>query len=239
MNSILNRNILIWILLVPVLLALGVGVFAAMVFRSEMATRSSCLGNERTLGVALMLYAEDYEECLPPPSVSARHGGRIFWISLIAGYLDGGGNVFNCPDNSAKGDVDRRYGLPYPCSYAINGRFDNYFMKGPFPLTQLDIPYETAMLVEAGGERRNGPFAPPASNRAACVYWDTADFGNIYPSPHAGKMCVLAADGHAAAVKVEHYDRINHNPIYGCLGDEIYNWNGGFPNGRTDLPPAQ
>lgn len=238
MSSLLWRRPIIDIFLVSIVLALGVGVFAAMSFRSEMATRSQCLGNERRLGVALMLYAEDYEECLPPPSIKTENGGRAFWISLVRDYLDGG-NVFNCPDNTAKGDVDRRYGLPYPCSYAINGRFNSFFTKGPFPLTQLDIPYQTALLVEAGGERRAGPFSSAASNRAACVYWDTAGFGNLYPSPHAGRMCVLAADGHAAAVKVEHYDRIDHNPVYGCLGDEIYNWNGGFPNGRTDLPPAE
>jgi hypothetical protein len=79
---------------------------------------------------------------------------------------------------------------------------------------------------------------------ARLIYSDTLDRVDgfcPYPSPHAGKMVVVAADGHAEVIDIEHYTREDgaHDRLYGRLGKDLYNWNGGHPNGETDRPPRE
>ena len=52
---------------------------------------------------------------------------------------------------------------------------------------------------------------------------------------------VVAVDGHAVMVEVKHYgpEDSPHDPLYGRIGNSIYNWNGGHPNGETDTPPRE
>jgi prepilin-type processing-associated H-X9-DG protein len=75
-------------------------------------------------------------------------------------------------------------------------------------------------------------------------YGDTTDrYRNLfaYPSPHDGRMTVVAADGHGLLITVDHYGPADgsHDPLYGRVGGNIYNWNGGHPNGETDRPPRE
>ncbi len=71
------------------------------------------------------------------------------------------------------------------------------------------------------------------------TYSDTGAAPLAYPSPHDRRMNVTAADTHTATVKVAHYRPAGHDPLYGRLGGNIYNWNGGHPNGDTAGPPRE
>ncbi len=133
-------------------------------------------------------------------------------------------------------------------SYALNARFWNTFAPGPFPVDNLELPAQTALFVEAGPMSAQALRAPRSNAEshdwARLEYGDTADVVEglwPYPSTHGGKMAVVAADGHAVSLTVEHYAPTSgpHNALYGRIGGDIYNWNGGHANGDVDHPPVE
>jgi type II secretory pathway pseudopilin PulG len=216
---------------------------------NERRTRS--LSNVRRLALALQLYAQDYDDRLMPPATPLGAGRWLTWPQQGAPYgvTD---SLLNNPSNplsAVPGPViDRDYGCHVRTGYALNHRFNDTFGHGPFMLDNLELPGQTALLVEAGpmwsqtGRKPGTPSTPHPY--AALAYRDTEDrFENLvpYPSTHEGRLVVAAADGHAATVRVEHYgpDDGPHDPLYGRIGADLYNWNGGHPNGELDRPPHE
>ncbi len=121
----------------------------------------------------------------------------------------------------------------------MNERFYGVFSAGPFPVENLELPAQTVMVAESGGFRAEG-LAPQSSQLwSVPVYTDTAKWPTAFPSPHGGRMNVAAADGHILSIKVAHYKSEGHDSLFGRLGDSIYNWNGGHPNGDTGGPPRE
>jgi len=200
--------------------------------------RTACLSNQRRLSLALLVYSQDYEGCLPPPEYRLTDGRWRTWIDLLGAYVTREGLTV-CPANPATDARNPFFDYPYPHSYALNQRFNGVFAPGPFPVANLEIPAQTALLVEGGWFRAGGPFGRPSYPWAMSRYWDTAWWPNVYPSPHGGRMNVAAADGHTASVRVAHYAPAGHDPLYGRLGGSIYNWNGGHPNDETGSPPRE
>lgn len=109
--------------------ALLYGVYASSVART---TESECLDNVHHLGIATLLYAQDYDERLPLPAS---------WNEGLLSYVDD--NAFRCPTDKAKK-------LP---SYALNRAVT------PYSLWQLDSADTTVLLFEseAGKDRAGGP----------------------------------------------------------------------------------
>ena len=224
--------------IVLILVLLCFAAAGALIQQNYQSSRTRCLTNQRRLAMALLMYSQDYNGYLPPSERQNPDGNWQSWFDLACPEQDEKENE-QCPANRANAATEYLHGFAFPCSYALNGRFYGQFSEGPFPLENLEIPAQTALLVESGPVRKNGPFEGPSENRSACRYSDTASQGRLYPSPHRNKMNIVAADGHAKTVKVEHYQPAGHNPLYGRIGDGIYNWNGGYPNGKTDGPAVE
>jgi prepilin-type processing-associated H-X9-DG protein len=215
------------------------------------ANRTLSLSNMRRLTIALQLYAQDYDGCIPLPAEHRSNGSWLTWPDRIKGYA-ALTSILDNPSNSvASGSgriVEPLQGFRITTSYALNHRFNGQFGRGAFPLDNLELSNQTALLVEAGPmwstSGRSGDSVTTRSNFARIEYGDTLDRyqGYVpYPSTHGGKMAVAAADGHATAVTVEHYTDADgpHDPLYGRIGGDIYNWNGGHPNGDVDRPPRE
>lgn len=214
------------------------GLLSLLAWQRAQSQRTACQSNQRRLAIALLLYAQDNEGCLPPPEQRRSDGGWRTWVDALEPYVVREGTTV-CPANPAQGARNPYQGYPFPHSFALNERFYGVFAPGPFPIENLEIQARTVLLVEGGWFRAEGPFGRPTYPWAMSVYWDTAWWPNVYPSPHAGRMNVVAADGHAITVTVAHYSAADHDPLYGRLGGTIYNWNGGHPNGETSGPPRE
>lgn len=199
--------------------------------------RTLCQSNLRRLSNALLLYAQDHDGSLPPTE-SSQNGVWRSWVELADAYKKGQ-ELESCPANPAEGARHATLGYPFPYSYAMNYRFFGVFSKGPFAAENVEIPAQTALLVEAGWRRDSSPFGPPGKPLAMSAYFDTTEYPTAYPSPHDGRMSVAALDGHSVSVKVAHYDKPWHDPLYGRLGGSIYNWNGGHPNGDIAGPARE
>jgi len=192
--------------------------------------RTSCQSNERKLAIALLLYSQDYDSCLPRPEV--RTGDTwINWMDVLGPYTDARA-LGTCPANPGRGARSAMSLAPYPYSYALNNRFYGVFAQGPFPLDNLEIPAQTVLIAETGSCGAGAGLREPA-------YSDTSRGSCVYPSPHEGRMNVAAADGHVVSIKISHYRPDGHNTLYGRMGGSIYNWNGGHPNGRTWEAPLE
>lgn len=219
--------------------ALVAGVWLAAARASQQSARTGCLTNERRLSTALFLYAQDYDGRIPPVAYRRSDGKWRTWFSLLSHYT-AGQDIAVCPTYSGEPHAHDVYnGYEFPATYALNLRFANVFGAGAFPIENLELPAQTVLLAEAGPIRNDGPYGPPVHEVCMTYYWDTAWWPEAYPSPHNRRMNVAAADGHAVNVKVEHYKKEDHDPLYGRLGGAIFNWNGGYPNGDTSGPPRE
>lgn len=228
----------------------------------EQRVRS--LSNMRHLADSWQLYAQDWDS-LPVPSVEHRHDGTwLTWPRRLNAYgalpsvlSNPANSVFDSSNSTAPGPYppnpandfhDPKHGFVVATSYALNHRFWNTFARGPFSPDNLELPAQTALFVEAGPMSLS-PLHPPLNTAeskglALLEYGDTLDrVGALipYPSTHDGRLAVVAADGHAMALHVEHYTHKEgpHNSLYGRIGGDIYNWNGGHPNGEVDRPPRE
>ena len=183
-----------------------------------------------------------------PPAVRLPDGACLSWIMRASPYgatqrlLDNPANPLEAVPHSV---IDPKTGCTVPSGYALNRRFFGTFARGPFLLDNLELPAQTALIVEAGPmwsqTGRDQGDRPSPHPFAMIEYSDTEDrFRNLvpYPSTHVGKIVIAAADGHAVAIRVEHYSPQDgpHDPLYGRIGGDIYNWNGGHLNGALDLP---
>jgi prepilin-type processing-associated H-X9-DG protein len=219
-----------------------------LAWQRENEQRTYSLSNLRRLTLALQLYAQDYDGCLPLTARKQTDGMWLTWTDDIKSYTQLRSTLDN-PSNPIEGTViEPTMGFKVKTSYALNRRFYGQFSGGPFPLENLDVANQTALLVEAGpmwtltGRETNA--SPRRSHDARIEYGDTMDRyrGLVpYPSTHGGRIAIAAADGHAAAVRVEHYSAADgpHDTLYGRIGGELYNWNGGHPNGEIDRPPHE
>jgi prepilin-type processing-associated H-X9-DG protein len=145
-----SRRVLRWSLLLLAAPAFycAIAVFLAGCLKPYFAARavarkSECLGRMRQLSAAVLMYAADWNETLPP--------GRQ-WSDLAARDLppEALKTAFRCP--SARS----------PYGYALNRRV------GGLSLARVDAPAETVMLLESDAIKDNplgGPESVPAPGR--------------------------------------------------------------------------
>ncbi len=237
-----NRQRLLALAIAGVLLYYG-GTSAAHWYRAG-EDRTLSLANIRRVGLGTLLYAQDWDSNVMPPPREVAHREWVTWPTLVRPYVSPDSSFSNpanpvVPFRSSLRDPIHDYNVN--SSYAINKRFWNTFAPGPFPLDNLELPEQTVLFVEAGRMWRTPTKDDYDRNAAFTEYSDTTErFAGLcpYPSAHGGRMAVVAADGHGILLTVVHYTPKDgaHDPLYGRIGNSIYNWNGGHVNGNTDLP---
>ncbi len=195
-----------------------ISILASILFPSfararEMARRTSCLSNEKQLGLAFFQYVQDYDEQLPSAAVGAdaagKQGGWIYYNKFAADSRTGpagydprygaiysyvkNAQVFVCPDDS-KGRYNGN-------SYAVNGcAFDGSptpampFVYGK-TLAAFDSTSSWIMLMEecedagdiSGDSTDDGYFLPPTNGLG----------GNLISTRHIDGSNVTFMDGHS------------------------------------------
>ncbi|MFM7322332.1 MAG: DUF1559 domain-containing protein, partial [Armatimonadota bacterium] len=140
-----------------------IAILAALLFpvfgqARERARGATCLSNVRQLAMAVLLYAQDHDESLPPVGLSMEAGdegeedddGRdeadeVAWTVLIAPYLKSVG-VLKCPS----GIDPIGYGLNEMLFVDLTEDDDERFPVRT--LGQLETPAETVFLGDLGTE---------------------------------------------------------------------------------------
>jgi len=135
-------ELLVVIAIIAILAAILFPVFAKV---REKARQTSCLSNEKQLGLGFMQYVQDYDEMFP--LASTWNNENQGWASRIYPYVKSTG-VFKCPDDptSQTTNLMGRGETDYPVSYATNVNLG----WSPNDAT-LTAPGSTVMLTEVTG----------------------------------------------------------------------------------------
>jgi prepilin-type N-terminal cleavage/methylation domain-containing protein/prepilin-type processing-associated H-X9-DG protein len=145
-------ELLVVIAIIAILAAILFPVFAAA---REKARMTTCLSNEKQIGLGILQYVQDYDEVFPcgymPSANGYTYGGGAGWAGQVYSYVQSN-QVFVCPDdinggNQAKLNTD---------SYAINENIaagltydPNHTPEGgALKLSQLNGPTQTILLCE-------------------------------------------------------------------------------------------
>lgn len=127
-------ELLVVIAIIAILAAILFPVFARA---REKARQSSCLSNVKQLMIAVLQYAQDYDETLPPGALAYATNGN--WYDLIGPYLKNT-QILMCPSN-------RSYAIGYGWNYQNFGYYYASYGSGwCTSLGQVPRPAETILI---------------------------------------------------------------------------------------------
>ena len=207
-------ELLVVIAIIALLAAILFPVFAQA---REKARQTSCLSNEKQIGLAILQYTQDYDETLVPASMpSPLFPGSTFtfaygvdWPVLVQPYCKSIA-IFNCPDDAgAEGIFKQNSPAGVSISYAINGAcLDNGYPNGligvggtidsnPLPRALADVNQVSSTILV--GEKHSDEIASHAftGGGAAAVgihnnYSMVGFFGTNYSNQW--ECCVFLGD---------------------------------------------
>jgi prepilin-type N-terminal cleavage/methylation domain-containing protein/prepilin-type processing-associated H-X9-DG protein len=195
-------ELLVVIAIIATLAAILFPVFQSV---RENARRTACASNERQIALAVLLYAQDTDEKLPPVAYADPAGGPdpVLWPALIQPFLKSPA-VQLCPSDG----VDRVN------SYGLNERVFVDLTDNPdqptLSLGAFQAPAGTAMLGEIGtGTQGNfGDLSTPRpdSYKLTAPDVDLNDDSDARPAArHRGRADVAFMDGHQKALRLDQF----------------------------------
>ena len=190
-------ELLVVIAIIAVLAAILFPVFAQA---REKARQASCTSNTRQLALGVLMYAQDYDETLPPTAIPSQNADGTLWPELLAPYLKNN-QIRRCPSD-AKAKLN---------SYGLNELiFADLTDPGSrqIPIRTLAViqtPADTVMLAELGTQDDFQTDRPDAykSTAPSIALNDDAD---ARPAPrHFKRVNLGLMDGHAKAFRLEQF----------------------------------
>ena len=179
-------ELLVVIAIIAILAAILFPVFARA---REKARQASCQSNLKQMGLATMMYTQDYDETYPCHS-----GGPTAdydWPAPIIPYMKNAG-IIRCPSAN-----------PAPTHMVISGQGLCYgYNCGYFqaqPMANIQDVAGTIMLADDNGDNRIGPdYAARQARVPGCIHCLVARHNDV--------LNVAFADGHAKAMKLTTID---------------------------------
>ncbi len=202
-------ELLVVIAIIAILAAILFPVFARA---REKARAAACLSNCKQIGLALMMYAGDYDERLPCGLVGTGGGNNPWWGIGWAGqtnpYLKSVG-ILKCPNDTNNPTVANGV-QQYPISYAVNYRTVFYatptlksvadtilVTEAIGALTNVTDPSETGGVRKSATDLSDNLVWSDANNNWSCCAWATTA-GTVYyatGSPVQGPLCGSHEEG--------------------------------------------
>ena len=187
-------ELLVVIAIIAILAAILFPVFARA---REKARQTSCLNNVKQLGLAHMMYAQDYDERLVPLSNCRYSSGTRAWTDLIQPYI-ANRQILICPSRST---LAVGYGVSFN-NLASDDTSAGALGAGR-ALADIKSPADAAMLTEV--ERETGAamswyYSPKIYAFGAVSGYEYN--GIAYPGRHNDGNNVAFCDGHAKWVGI-------------------------------------
>lgn len=202
-------ELLVVIAIIAILAAILFPVFAKA---REAARKSSCSSNLKQIGLAILSYAQDYDEQYPYDSAAYSAGitgnGNWFsstnsWVARVQPYIKNQ-NVFQCPSGAPLNPSNQpRINL---IGYWGNGAFFASSGNQPVNMASVPAPADIPMAYDGldGTNRDVEVFRPFWSN--ATTFDDSNSFatqvnGQYRTGAHNDTVNCLWGDGHVKAAK--------------------------------------
>ena len=205
-------ELLVVIAIIAILAAILFPVFQKV---RENARRTSCLSNEKQLGLAFIQYNQDFDEKFPCASAAAlilnptatNTSYPNGWANMVYPYVKSVG-LYACPDDGAAAPK-----VSYSMNYNIWNHTDGQGLDGGQGLAQLTAPASTVLLYEGGSrDTTKGQAADPSlplvntnTNLAGNSDWNTnnaAQLATWHDNSPTRSNNYLAMDGHAKYLKL-------------------------------------
>lgn len=142
-------ELLVVIAIIAILAAILFPVFAKA---REKARQTSCLSNVRQIAMATLMYAEDYDECVPSHSQGVTEATD--WPHPILPYCKNI-QIFRCP-SASEGNTSMWGHLYVEGRQALCYGMNCYYL-GHKSLGQVDDTTGTLMVADSIGDNRIGP----------------------------------------------------------------------------------
>ncbi len=170
-------ELLVVIAIIAILAAILFPVFARA---REKARQSSCLSNLKQIGLAAMMYAQDYDERTVHAFIGQAGEGYDTWYECIEPYTKNE-QIYTCPSGTGR------------ISYSANRRLLGSYDSAP-KLATIKIPAEKIMFADAD-----------TPNRMCMLqgWWDEEDCRRQLMPRHNDGANIAFADGHAKWVKLD------------------------------------
>ncbi len=211
-------ELLVVIAIVAILAALLFPVFAQA---RESARTTSCLSNTRQIGTAVMLYAQDYDERIPPAinAVLLPSGDHVEWFTVLESYVKTN-QVFFCPSHSGVnpsqppswGNISYGWNFFYLQANANQPEPDLFLNSPAVLLAEMTSPAETVLLADSGSSP-----GYPDNNQNGALDWLRAPntepewwaYVNRPSDMHRGGANVAFCDGHSKWHPIPTEARVN------------------------------
>jgi len=198
-------ELLVVIAIIAILAAILFPVFARA---REKARQASCLSNLKQLGLAVLMYAEDYDELMPWQQFevewdSTGNLGMLAWTQTISPYIKNR-QVYRCP--SVRNDAGSQF--TYCFNTAAMCTAPGSWGMGVLPwgnsadLYSLGSPDDASAVViifDAKGGLSSGVVDADITNENTFVGSPDAARSLRFPGPHNNANNLLFLDGHAKA----------------------------------------
>jgi prepilin-type N-terminal cleavage/methylation domain-containing protein/prepilin-type processing-associated H-X9-DG protein len=205
---------LIELLIVISIIAILAGLLFPVFARArEKARQTACIANEKQLGIALILYAQDYDEQFPSGTIGMLGRG---WAGQVYPFVKNR-DVYKCPDDSPHDDDGDPNHL---ISYGMNcnaARASQAELSSPsLTVLAFEVNDSFADVVVPETVSPTGRGLPTDNCPSLCGkpfgadYYATGNIGGVSPPvsttvrPYHDPMSnYLAADGHVKALRGE------------------------------------
>jgi prepilin-type N-terminal cleavage/methylation domain-containing protein/prepilin-type processing-associated H-X9-DG protein len=196
-------ELLVVIAIIAILAAILFPVFARA---REKAKQTSCLSNGKQMGLAVMMYAEDYDQRMPASLLTDGHLNCRFWYQLIYPYTKND-QIFLCPSQSGvytirAPDYDTT-GRTFPTNYGANhgilhvtswasvSRYGH--SEATLPISLIQYPAETLVIADSDWTRSTADYSSANCWRIFIPFHPSF----FIPARHNNGANLVFADGHA------------------------------------------
>jgi prepilin-type N-terminal cleavage/methylation domain-containing protein/prepilin-type processing-associated H-X9-DG protein len=210
-------ELLVVIAIIAILAAILFPVFAQA---REKARQTGCVSNEKNIGLAILQYAQDYDEYFPLGQEA--NAANQMWAMEIMPYIKNGSNspawgsyepvggVFTCPSAPDQGHI----------SYcARSDVFPDMWNGATFTATSeaaIDAPASKVMIFEFGSQGQPG--GEMAMFRTSWYYWTSAANGSGSDvSLKYGDCDIAPGGGYVWWGGCPQYPRYRHNKTTNVL----------------------